>query len=69
MGAVGVGADVDAGWIGTTMGGTICGLGCVDLGSAYIGCPIYCPALPGCAILGYRIVCVCSVGCRVKRTF
>ena len=56
MGAVGLGADVDAGWIGTTMGGTIGGLGCVDLGSAYIGCPIYCPALPGCAILGYRIV-------------
>jgi hypothetical protein len=69
VGAVGVGAEVDAGVTGTTMGVTNGGFGCVDFGSACSGCPIYGPVLPGWTILVCRIVCVCSVGCKVKRTF
>ena len=69
VGIMGVGAGIDAGVIGAIMGVPNGGLGRVDVGIVFCGYPSYGPVLPGCAILGCRIVYVRRVGCRVKRTF
>ena len=69
VGIMGVGAGIDAGVTGAIMGVPNGGLGRVDVGIVFCGYPSYGPVLPGCAILGCRIVYVRRVGCRVKRTF
>jgi hypothetical protein len=65
---VGVGAGVDAGVTGTTRGVANGGREWGDFGIVCSGWPIDGPVLPGWTILFCRIVCVCSVLCRVKRT-
>jgi hypothetical protein len=69
MGTVGVGAEVGAGVIGTTVGVTTGGFGGVILCISCNGCPYCEPVLPVWTTLVGRIDCVCSVGVRVKRTF
>ena len=68
MGTAGVGAEVGAGVIGTTVGVTDGGFGGVILCSSCNGCPFFGPVLPVWTTLVCRIDWVGSVGVRVERT-